>query len=205
MLIDHSGYILPHNIFLLCHYFGRIAFPIFAFQISEGYDKTKNLKNYFLRLGIFAILSEVPFALYFETWSLNIFFTLFLGLLAILIYDKSKNKVLGFSTFIIISSIAQFIDTDYGAYGVCIIFLFFIFKNHKLLMNLSFISATFVRYSILLIDSNFYFPYFIASIATSLSLIFINLYNGNQGKKVKYALYVFYPVHLLILCLIKYL
>lgn len=204
MFIDHLGYLLPYDLFLLCHYFGRIAFPIFAFQISEGYYKTKNLRNYFLRLGIFAIISEIPFILYFQNMYLNIFFTLFLGLFAIFIYDKSKNKLLGFSVFAIIACIAQLICTDYGAYGVCIIFLFFLFKENKLLMNLSFIFATIIRYIVFLIYSNCYFPYFIACATTLSSLVFINLYNRKQGRKVKYILYFFYPFHLLVFAFIKY-
>ena len=79
---------------------GRIAFPIFAFQITEGYIHTKNLKQYFLRLGIFALISQIPFMIFLNSiginkFTLNIFFTLILGLLCITIYDKSKNKSLG--------------------------------------------------------------------------------------------------------------
>ena len=63
MFIDHSGYVFAGN-FSFCNFIGRIAFPIFAFQISEGYKHTKNLKKYFLRLGIFALISQIPFSLF---------------------------------------------------------------------------------------------------------------------------------------------
>ena len=59
MLCDHSSYLI-YGKFSFLNYIGRLAFPIFAFQISEGYIHTKNLKRYFLRLFLFAIISQAP-------------------------------------------------------------------------------------------------------------------------------------------------
>ena len=63
MFIDHIGYVIFGK-FSYFNYIGRLAFPIFAFQISEGYIHTKNLKKYFLRLFLFAIISQIPFMLF---------------------------------------------------------------------------------------------------------------------------------------------
>ena len=60
MLFDHAGYAIYGKL-SWCNFIGRLAFPIFAFQITEGYIHTKNLKNYFFRLGIFALISQIPF------------------------------------------------------------------------------------------------------------------------------------------------
>lgn len=92
MFCDHFGdaYVGSFSIFNLI---GRIAFPIFAFQISEGFIHTRSIKKYFLRLGIFALISQIPFWLFSHKFlgtndlSLNVFFTLFLGLLGIYLYD----------------------------------------------------------------------------------------------------------------------
>ena len=87
MFLDHLSYSI-YGQFSWLNYLGRLSFPIFAFQITEGYHHTKNLKKYFLRLGIFAVISQIPFYLFTNTFTteftLNIFFTLFAGLLAII-------------------------------------------------------------------------------------------------------------------------
>ena len=51
MLCDHLwGTIVPGNDWLTC--IGRLAFPVFAFMIVEGYFHTKNLKKYVGRLYV---------------------------------------------------------------------------------------------------------------------------------------------------------
>jgi len=91
MLIDHASFAF-YGKFSPWNYLGRLAFPIFAYQISEGYIHTSNLRKYFLRLLVFALISQIPFSLFLSMYSdnfyLNIFFTLLLGLLAITVYDK---------------------------------------------------------------------------------------------------------------------
>ena len=221
MFFDHFGdaFIGHYSFFNLI---GRFAFPIFAFQISEGFIHTKNLKKYFLRLGIFAIIAQVPFSLFLHKFlggsylSLNVFFTLLLGLTSIWIYDYLSNlvakstkfnnniffkRIIIILSFLIIASIAyiaEFLDTDYGAWGVIVVFAFYLFKKDKLAMVIAFITLCVIRYGVQLIYM-FNLPTLLLGIFTALSIVFIMLYNGKQGKKIKYLLYVFYPVHLLLL------
>ena len=63
MTCDHISYLIFGR-FSFLNYIGRFAFPIFAYQITEGYIHTSNLKKYFLRLLVFALISQIPFMLF---------------------------------------------------------------------------------------------------------------------------------------------
>ena len=214
MAFDHSGYLIFNGHFSYFNYIGRFAFPIFAFQISQGYIHTKNFKKYATRLGIFAIISQIPFMLFIhyvvgENFALNVFFTLFLGLLSIYAYDKlfEKYKSIGLLIPICLGILAQYIKTDYGFYGVAIILLFYIFRNHKYIMAFSFALATITKYTIdiyqLVIihyqNIEVYKIYGLLCICTILPTILILIYNGKKGRDTKHLLYLFYPLHLLLL------
>lgn len=210
MLFDHTGYLIFGKSSFF-NYIGRLAFPIFAFQITEGYVHTKNLKKYILRLFVFALISQIPFQIFnkifFDRFLINVLFTLSFGLMGIIIYDK-YNKFIGILLSILLAYIAEKLSFDYGAYGVIIILLFFIFKNNLYLKGATFILATFAHYFLAVI------PYgldtcirvfttintvSLYTICTALAIIPIMLYNGKKGRNIKYFLYLFYPIHLLII------
>ena len=218
MFCDHFGYaLLGHS--SIFNLIGRIAFPIFAFQISEGYIHTKNIRKYIIRLLVFAIISQIPFHLFLQRFlpnsvgTLNIFFTLLLGLLCMIIYNYISNikrtylqhKIFGISLgtligiifVLIISYIGQLLKVDYGAWGILVIFAFYLFKNNKLAMIISYICLCIIRYGYLIIHYGFYWQYIHFAIATIFPIIFLLIYNGKQGYKIKYLLYLFYPLHLL--------
>ena len=205
MCFDHFGYLISNGSFSWCNILGRLAFPIFAFQISEGYEHTHNLKKYFWKLFIFALISQIPFNLFQYvfgfTFSLNIFFTLLLGLAAICAFDKIPNKFLGLFVSAIFIYLGYFLNVDYGYWGVLIVFAFYILKKHTLLTVLGFLALVLFKYIPLLLTYNFHYAYISLAIGTFLSIIPILLYNGKLGPKTKYFLYVFYPLHLTIIAI----
>ncbi len=203
MLIDHTGAVLvPSNtmLYLIMRCIGRLSFPIFVFLLVEGFHHTKDVKKYLLRMGAFALISEIPFDLAFDGKVLefnhqNIFFTLFLGLLCMYLMSevekKYKNNILIMNLLnalltLIIGFIALIMKTDYDYRGILLIVAFYLFRGSKLLRGFS-----------LLFVSGFLLGYI--NIYATVSIIPISCYNGQKGKSIKYAFYIFYPAHLLIL------
>lgn len=191
MLIDHIGAIFFPQ-YMILRYIGRLAFPIFCFLLVEGFFHTKNIKKYLLRLGLFAILSELPFdlAFYHTVWHpahQNVFFTLFLGLLAIHFFHQyEQGKAAAMWGFIGVMVLGVFLNSDYGVGGIVLIFLFYQFRQ-------SFLSLTLTTTALL------FLCFGTVELPGALSLIPIFCYNGKRGIQMKYLFYLFYPLHLLIL------
>ncbi len=199
-----------------CIFIGRLAFPIFAFLLSEGYVYTKNYNKYLKRLLVLAFISQIPaYLLFFNDFStlyLNIFFTLALGLLAIRVFDKIKNKFFSYLIIFLLVVVAEVSGCDFGGIGVLMILFFYIAKSHgRFFLVVSQLCLMFLLFA----DDYAVYPLTLARlyyitiqlIFTIASLIFINLYNGKLGKtnqKNKLLFYFFYPIHLVLLCLIKY-
>ena len=223
MLADHIGKaFFPEQQWLTL--IGRLAFPIFAFEIAQGYIHTKNINKYFLRLTIFAFVSQIPYILFNSiltsnlTFCCNVIFTLLFGLTAIFFFDHSSNRLKSSIIIIVLCALAELLQMDYGAYGVIIILLFFFLSrntqenkdSHKALrivaIFLVFTVLTILRYLYLFLMAPTQSAYIAKSIIfTLLSFIPILLYNGKLGPKYKYLFYIFYPVHLLILSYIHHL
>ena len=222
MLIDHLwATIIPGNQWMTN--IGRLAFPIFAFLIVEGFTHTSDFKKYAKRLFIFGLISEIPFNLIYTgsfifPFHQNVMFTLLLGLLCINEIDKIKNnrnckaiiwgtlKILG---LLLIGTIGF---VDYGITGILTIIVFYIFRNFKFawlgqLISLVLLYIVFFKGQSVII-SIFGFEYFLPLQGLGvLSLIPIWLYNGEKGKKNKlfqYGFYAFYPVHMLCIYMIYY-
>lgn len=154
-------------------------------------------------------------SLYTTSFTFNVFATLFFGLIAIFAYDKLTNtqhaicknnkldlifkQLFGIFIAILVGILAEICNFDYGFFGIAIIFMFYLFKNDKLAMVISFITACVLKYGINIILYGYNIWYILLGIFTILPIIFICLYNGKQGKKLKYLLYAFYPIHLLII------
>lgn len=195
MLMDHIGLaFFPSSTML--RIIGRMAFPIFAWQISIGYKNTSNIKNYIIRLSLFALISQIPYMLVIRQDALNIFFTLTFGVLCIYIYKQTNSKVLGLLAACLILSASNILNVDYGAYGVAMIFLFYLFFENNLILIISQSIITMI-YSVI--------TGILMQAYCLMAIIPIGLYNGKKGPGVRYLFYVFYPAHLLMIYLIKLL
>ena len=199
MFLDHYHYIVGGSEIL--NVIGRIAFPIFAFTLNEGYVHTRSLKKYLLRLFIFAVSIQMPSILFGYDYPMNIFFTLFLGLLSIYIFNlKKMNVILKIILIGFILFFSQKFKLDYGIYGILVIINFNIFRNNKfkILMNFLVLNIYNVIFPKVfdLVDTQFF---------SLISLVFIFMYNGKKGRSMKYFFYLFYPIHFFILEVIKFI
>lgn len=197
MVIDHIGYIFFPQ-FTILRIIGRIAFPIFAFQIAKGYIHTSNRKKYMVRLWMFALISQIPYTLLFETINLNILFTLLLSVLLIDRIHKKEWYWIPFFTFIVLlPHFAPIPSFDYSLYGILTPLIFYLFyeKKHIALVLQSISTIVFVFLDMIMDIQIFAILGFI-----------ICLYFPIDKWKVylnKYFFYWFYPGHLVVLLLVK--
>lgn len=195
MTFDHLGYAI-YNSSSWMNYVGRIAFPIFAWQITIGFEKTRNVKMYIFKLFAAAMISQPIYMLFLSRiteniYSLNILFTLCLGLICLYVWKKSN--LLGILAIFIACIIANYCQFDYGYYGIIMIVIFYIFRNNNVLMIL----MQLVNLSIYYVNiSNE------IQLCSIIAFCFILLYNGRRGKRIQYLFYGFYPLHLLAIYLI---
>ena len=196
-LLDGQGFLLHlSNLFSIL---GRIAFPIFVFFIVEGFFKTRNRKKYLLALLVFGLISEVPFDMFTSrtffdpNWN-NMMFTLALCLVTIWLVDILKTKInkrlLWYIVSIIIVAIFAFmamqLSLDYDYHAIVVAYLFYIFYDRPILgAGLGYLSIIKELYSFL-------------GFAMTLT------YNGERGRQYKWFNYLFYPVHILILGLLRF-
>ena len=199
MFLDHYHYVIGGSEIL--NVAGRIAFPIFAFTLSEGYVHTRSLKKYLLRLFIFAVSIQMPSILFGYDYPMNIFFTLFLGLLSIYIFNlKKMNVILKIILIGFILFFSQKFKLDYGMYGILLIMNFSIFRNDKFKILMNFLVLNIYN---VIFPKVFDLPD--TQLFSLISLVFIFMYNGEKGRSMKYFFYLFYPIHFFILEVIKFI
>ena len=208
MLIDHTALnLLSRSTIVVLRYgshyltlyklmrsIGRIAFPLFAFLLAEGFLHTRNRKRYGISLFLFALISEIPWNLEhtgtFQYEKQNVFFTLFLGYLGLCALEyfreQSSRQIAALAGLYLT---ALFLRADYGLNGLGIILLMYALRDQQILRALlgcCFLISTWIG---------------------GLAFIPISLYNGKRGfirsPFLKYAFYAVYPAHLLILVWLK--
>lgn len=220
MLLDHLwATIVPGNGWMTA--VGRLAFPIFAFMISEGYAHTSNFKKYAKRLFIFGLISEIPFNLMgsgslINPFHQNVMFTLLLGLLSIREIDRFKQDIRVKTGILCLLKVALILligavgFVDYGAMGILVIIAFYLFRDIKLgwafqLASLVLLFIVFFKGFQIVIPIAGHEILFPMQGFGVLAMIPIWLYNGKKGansKLIKQAFYWFYPVHMAVIYLI---
>lgn len=228
MLIDHIGMALvyewaclaidAHSVYAqpLCVLYdwmrliGRIAFPIYCFMLVEGAHHTRNMKKYRNRLLLGALLAEIPFDLLladkpvsFEYTSVMV--TLLLGLLMV----ENMQKMSGIWKIALILPfyvLAELLHTDYAGHGILIIAMLELtrgLEKEKLLRLIGF--SLLLWFGVAIPVGPFMIPMELFGL---LSMIPMYCYSGRKAthsQVVQWAFYLFYPVHLMILWILKWI
>ncbi|MDD5899463.1 MAG: TraX family protein [Lachnospiraceae bacterium] len=211
-----ADYLTIYSMYSIMRLVGRIAFPIFAFLVFEGFLHTSDYKKYLLRVGLCALAAELPFNLIISTVApiygqtdgtaslfypqhQNTVFTLFLALLMLYAMKRFETtEVLPKAAFkqwfgqilcvLAACVIAVLTRVDYSYIGILYVAVLYFFRNSK---KLQILFGCIIFLSV--------------NIASLLAFVPIAMYNGTliRSKKFKYFFYIFYPVHLLVLYLIS--
>lgn len=209
MLIDHTASALlrdsdivlitfgdkPLTLYYSMRFVGRIAFPIFAFLLAEGFVYTRNRVKYGVSLAVLALISELPWNLVHTGTAFysmqNVMFTLLIGYLAMCAMEYLKDNAFALVASIGALTAASFVlRFDYGSQGFCFIILMYLLRG---------LPVARAAAGICVLPSRW---------VGGFAFLPIAFYSGKRGfikgKALKYAFYAFYPVHLLVLYFIKY-
>ena len=198
MMTDHCAYYLMDGntwAYEVMRCFGRVAFPVFAFLVAEGFAHTRNRMRYFLSLLLFAAISEVPwYLLNGADGTHNVMFTLALGVAALAVFERlQKHGALAIAAILLVALSAEISGLDYGWHGIVEILVFHLFRSKKYCQSTRLLQLAFA----------FPFMSHYGIIGALLACFIIFLYNGTRGiihgKVAKYGFYAIYPVHLIII------
>lgn len=209
MIIDHIAMVLlkdnPASLTLLnrtvklydlMRITGRITFPIYCSLLVEGFLHTRNRARYAVRLFAFALVSEIPFdlahygKLFYNNYQ-NVFFTLLLGFLGLCCLDRLRDEPVKMGALLVlVYGAALVLKADYKVSGLGLIMAMYLARESGLVQGL--LAGCILSW----------WPW-----AAGLSVVPFSLYNGKRGyirsRVLQYAFYAAYPLHLLVLYLIR--
>lgn len=217
MIIGHTvayfqenGILNSNTVWIVLSAISLFAPPVFFFSISDGYIYTRSKKQYALRLLVFAVITQIPFALasYGTLFTLeaignlNIFFTLLAGLFAIILWESSAKLITRIIGVILIDALTVALGCEWMLFGVPIILGMHIFREKP--------KARFVWFVVCIVLNQYICwgmsiytlisPGFITGTLTMLASYFFRtvFYNGKKGKHpvfAKWFFYTIYPLH----------
>lgn len=209
MLTDHIGAIFFPE-YVIFRLIGRLSFPLFAWLIANGAKHTRDIRKYFVRLLIFAAVSQIPYQLAFDinTLNLNVFFTLSFGLGCIMFYSSQMSKSFKLIGITALCALGISLNVNYDIYGILSILLFYVYFNNLYMQIISqvFIYTSYTFLPILLSNPTQILSlsiFGLGQLFAPLSILFTSRYNGREGISAKQFFYLFYPVHLAVLYIFK--
>ena len=215
MLIDHMAVVFPDTFPFWFRGIGRLAWPIFAYLLADGFRHTKSPEKFLMRLLAFAVISEIPYDLAMGNTinfvaNTNIFYTLFLGGMAIRWYERMKTwydwqTVAALGALLPTALSAELLTADYGGMGVFFIFAMYAIKPQRLRLAAMCGFALFQFIPLIpahILGVDIRFEYLLAIPFALATVPLVAMYSGNRGIRAKWSFYVAYPAHLAVLAVI---
>ena len=234
MVVAHFGHIfIPYEQTLLStinSFINNITAPIIFYFLVVGYRNTRNANRYMLRMALLAVISYAPFIMALRGslpnagnfLTLNVGFTLFLGLCLLRVQHEVEEKWLKYLITGLLFLFSAFGDWNYRALLMVLIFdryyddyknqvfVFVIFALSSDFLSMALQPFSMLRYGAHItlnstMDFSIY-PHVISELGRFFSIWLLRFYDGSKGKGgalAKYGFYIIYPLHLLILGLLQ--
>jgi hypothetical protein len=217
MLCDYFAYyILPtfqiNSPWLIALYYilrviGAMAAPTMCFFLVQGFLYTRNHRNYIIRLALFAVIAQVPYAYLNHrtilTYDFNFLFALLIGFAIMMCYDSMRNPLWRWLAVLALTFASNFCEG--GIWAVMWIIGFYIFRYNKMYSIYSLTAITVFRVLYLtfyyMVAGGVFYAYFYL-LGALLFIPCLFSYNGKCGSRKpfhKWFFYVFYPVVLIVL------
>lgn len=209
MVIDHIGsYLFPQM--MLLRIIGRLAYPIFAFMIAEGFEHSKNRRRYLMRMVAMAVLLQLVYGIVMKSLYQCIFVTFSLSIALCMVADNAMKRTNPLNLILLALSVigVWFVTTilpdalnktdfwiDYGFFGVMLPVTVFMAKTKRTKLFIFTVMLCFL-----------WMTYGYVQVFALMTVPLIALYNGEKGKlRMKNFFYIFYPAHMVVIYLIKLL
>lgn len=205
MFVDHAavafvGLGMPAGIYWTMRCIGRLAFPIYVYFLVQGYIYTHSVGKYAMKLGILAVISEIPYDMavygcFFYFRHNNVLFTLALALLLLWVTDslyKKNRRLIPVAAVIVIwtAALSYILGLDYSYRCILLALAFYYARQYEVIMYTAAAIISAISGSL-------------ASLVTPLALVPIYFHDGKKGHIPKAVMWSFYPAHLLIIGLIR--
>lgn len=217
MLIDHLGItFFPQAVWMRC--VGRLAFPLFAYLVAEGFFRTHSFRRYLLRMLLCAALSEIPFDLmssgqFFDPAHQNVLWTFCIALAALWSMEQARQMPSRAVRYAVCAAsmlagwmLGMYLQTDYGGWGVVTVLLFALCRGRSggrlwALAGLICLNGVYLAGRELFLGP-LAFPMQLLAALAAVPILLHDGRRGPGGRGTQLAFYAFYPVHMLILALL---
>jgi len=214
MTANHTAYVfgplLPTPVVCILFGLGGITFPVMAFLLVEGYRHTSDVRRYALRLGLFALISQVPFTLVFGfdglEGSLNVLFTLLISLAMLYLHDHMENRPAFWGVFCL-AALASLL-CDWGFLGPIMVLICHRERDaHRAVLLPTMLAALATGLPVLvemLVPGQFItmLPGVLYSLGCLAAGFLLTRYRGHRGRPLKWFFYAYYPLHIAVLGLV---